>query len=263
MGAQGRAMKAMRLLLLGLLPHAIPAAPPSAEPAAGAEKCYDLVVVEATPGGIAMAVRAAREGLSVLLANHNGHLGGILSSGLGVWDTQFEGKRSPIYDEVRQSLFAYYRTAYGENSPQYQDALPGKTGYTNGRFEPRAAEKILTELVARESGITALKGFHPIAARREGRLIQSVTFRESAGNRTVRVAAKVFADCTYEGRPGPEPTGKSRGRGRGRRRRGDHGGGVRRDVAQGPKDAGHRARRHRLARTRHGAPLFAASLKEI
>ena len=30
----------------------------------------DLCVYEATPGGIAMAVRAAREGLSVVLVNH-------------------------------------------------------------------------------------------------------------------------------------------------------------------------------------------------
>ena len=56
-------------------------------PAEIAVKEYDLCVYEATPGGIAMAVRAAREGLSVLLVNHNQHLGGILSSGLGVWDT--------------------------------------------------------------------------------------------------------------------------------------------------------------------------------
>jgi hypothetical protein len=73
-----------------------------------------------------MAVRAAREGLSVVLVNHNGHLGGILSSGLGVWDTLWEGKRSPIYDEARQAIFDHYRTTYGEDSPQYRDALAGQ-----------------------------------------------------------------------------------------------------------------------------------------
>lgn len=57
------------------------------------DKLYDLAVIEGTPGGIAMAVRAAREGLSVLLVNRHAHLGGILSSGLGVWDTQYEGRR--------------------------------------------------------------------------------------------------------------------------------------------------------------------------
>ena len=41
-----------------------------------ASRRFDLVVVGGTPAGIAMAVRAAREGASVLLANHTQHLGG-------------------------------------------------------------------------------------------------------------------------------------------------------------------------------------------
>ena len=54
---------------------------------------YDVVVAGATPGGIAMAVRAAREGLEVLLVTHSEHLGGMLAEGLSVWDTQYEGRR--------------------------------------------------------------------------------------------------------------------------------------------------------------------------
>ncbi len=187
------------LCLIGVLPGALLAAPGPTTPGALETQPFDIAVVQATPGGIAMAVRAAREGLRVLLVNHNHHLGGILSSGLGVWDTQFEGRRSPIYDEVRQAFFDHYRATYGEDSPQYRDALPGKTGYTNGRFEPRVAERILADMVSRESGITVLKGFHPVETQREGPLIQSVTFRETAGTQTVQVAAKIFADCTYEG----------------------------------------------------------------
>src|SRR5215207_5073627 len=127
--------------------------------AAGAQTpAYDLCVYEATLGGIAMAVRAAREGLSVLLVNHNAHLGGILSSGLGVWDTLWDGKRAPIYDEARQAIFDHYRTTYGEDSPQYRDALPGKSGHANGKFEPRVAEGVLTRLVTQEKNITVLRG---------------------------------------------------------------------------------------------------------
>ncbi len=159
----------------------------------------DLCVYEATPGGIAMAVRAAREGLSVLLVNHNQHLGGILSSGLGVWDTLWEGKRSPVYDEARQVIFDHYRNTYGEDSPQYRDALPGKSGHTNGKFEPRVAEAVLTELVAREKNITVLRGFYPVAAEREGALLKAVTFRELDGQEERRITARVFADCSYEG----------------------------------------------------------------
>lgn len=163
------------------------------------ESHHDLVVVEATPGGIATAVRAAREGLHVLLVNRTQHLGGILSSGLGVWDTVHEGKRSPIYDEVRHAIMDHYRTTYGEKSPQYIAALPGKSGHTNGRFEPSIAEKILTELVVREKNITLLKGYVPSAVEREGRLIRAVTLKEFQGSQTRHVSASYFADCTYEG----------------------------------------------------------------
>jgi hypothetical protein len=160
----------------------------------------DLCIYGGTPGGIAMAVRAAREGLSVVLVNHNDHLGGILSNGLGVWDTLWEGKRSPIYDEVRQAIFDHYRTTYGEDSRQYRDALPGKSGHTNGKFEPKVAEKALTELVAKEKRIRVITHRVPQSVKREGALIQSASFMSLRGDvEQIEVQAKVFADCSYEG----------------------------------------------------------------
>lgn len=159
----------------------------------------DLCIYEATPGGIAMAVRAAREGLSVVLVNHNQHLGGILSSGLGVWDTLWEGKRSPIYDEARQAVFDHYKSTYGEKSPQYRDCLPGKGGHTNGKFEPRVAEAILTRLVTQEKNITVIRGFVPAKVQSDKALIQEVTFRELEGTADTKVNASIFADCSYEG----------------------------------------------------------------
>lgn len=159
----------------------------------------DLCVYEATPGGIAMAVRAAREGLSVVLVNHNAHLGGILSSGLGVWDTLWEGKRAPIYDEAREAIFEHYRTTYGEKSPQHRDALPGKSGHSNGKFEARVAEMVLTRLVTQEKNITVVRGHVPVAVQRDGALLKAVTFRELDGTLEKEVRAKVFADCSYEG----------------------------------------------------------------
>jgi len=159
----------------------------------------DLCIYGGTPGGIAMAVRAAREGLSVVLVNHNDHLGGILSNGLGVWDTLWEGKRSPVYDEARQAIFDHYRTTYGEKSPQYRDALPGKSGHTNGKFEPKVAEMVMTDLVKKESRIRLVKNRVPQSVKREGVLIQSVTFKSLLGDVADEVQAKVFADCSYEG----------------------------------------------------------------
>jgi hypothetical protein len=160
---------------------------------------YDLVVVEATPPGIAMSVRAAREGLRVLLVNHNSHLGGMLTSGLGAWDSLYEGRRSPIYDEVREAIFSHYREIYGKDSPQYRDSQPTSSGHGNGKFEPHVAEKILTDLVAREPNIEVLKGYIPSAVERNGALLRSVTFRAFNGAKTVQIDARIFADCSYEG----------------------------------------------------------------
>jgi len=163
------------------------------------EVTCDLAVIGGTPCGIACAVRAAREGLSVVLVNRHDHLGGMLSSGLGVWDTQYEGRRSPIYDELRTGLMDYYRTTYGEESPQYRDARPGKSGYTNGRFEPHVAEKLITRMVAQEQNIRVLKGFVPVAVKREGASLKSVVLRPAEGGREFTLSAHVFADCMVEG----------------------------------------------------------------
>ena len=109
---------------------------------------FDLVVVEATPAGIAMAVRAAREGLRVLLTSRGRHVGGMLTSGVGVWDTLIEGRRAPIYDEVRAKIQEHYRRSYGEDSPQYLASLPAETGHRNGCFEPSVAERVFEAVLA-------------------------------------------------------------------------------------------------------------------
>jgi hypothetical protein len=158
-----------------------------------------LVVIGGTPGGIACAMRAAREGLSVLLVNRHDHLGGILTSGLGVWDSQYEGKRAPIYDQVRTALVDYYRRTYGPESPQYRDALPGASGHTNGRYEPHVVEHILNELVEHEPRLTVWRGVVPVGVEREGAQIKAVTLRMLNGTQTKRAAGNLFADATYEG----------------------------------------------------------------
>jgi hypothetical protein len=93
-------------------------------------KTYDLVVIGGTPGGIACAVRGAREGLSVLLVQHNKHIGGMLTNGLMQWDALYGGPRSPVFNEYAKMIEDYYRETFGEGSKQHSagtlhaDALP-------------------------------------------------------------------------------------------------------------------------------------------
>ncbi len=187
---------------------------------------FDLVVVGATPAGVACAVRAAREGLTVLLTQYNHHIGGLWSNGLGAIDTQYAGCRAPIYNEFCDRILKFYRERYGRDSAQYRSCMtkafsryatsgPASEADTHGsreaprelperyygkfNFEPHAAEKILDEMVAAEKSLALWLNCIPVAVEQDNRLLQSLLFRSSDDSSEREVAADVFVDCTYEG----------------------------------------------------------------
>ena len=194
------------LFSLSLIWAAATAAPiPPLETAPAAEvdgRPYDLVVVGGTPGGIACAVRAAREGLSVLLVNHTQHLGGFVTSGAGGWEAPYDGLRSPLYGEMRTGAADYYRQTYGEGSQQHLASLPdakSRAHIDRPKIEPRIAELLFNRMVEREKTLTVLLGHTAVEARREGSLLKSITLKPLHGKSSVTVSAKVFADGMYEG----------------------------------------------------------------
>jgi hypothetical protein len=165
-------------------------------------KSYDLVVIGGTPGGIACAVRAAREGLSVLLVNHTQHLGGFVTSGAGGWEAPYDGLRSPIYGEMITSAAQYYAKTYGEESPQHILSMPSKTSRAHidrPKIEPRIAEMLFNQMVVKEKTLTVLLGHIVTKAERDGALIKNVTLKPMHGESTITVSGKVFADGMYEG----------------------------------------------------------------
>ena len=164
----------------------------------------NLLVVGGNPGGIACAITAAREGLEVILTNHTPVLGGLPANGLSLWDTLYEGRRSPIYDELRWGLFDYYKEKYGEDSQDYRNSLPAPPDtpasyHSNGRYEANVFESLITQMVEAESNIRVIRNVYPVEADREGRLVKSVTLAEMNGGKRYEVDADAFADCSYEG----------------------------------------------------------------
>ncbi len=162
-------------------------------------KSYDVVVVGGTPGGIACAVRAAREGCSVLLVQHNRHLGGMLTNGLMQWDSLYGGPRSPLFNEYAAMIEEHYRATYGEKSPQFQQARYTQTHYPMSRFECGVAERLFNQFVSRERNITTLLSHHPAAIERDGALLKTLTLREYGTTRDITVRAATYVDATYEG----------------------------------------------------------------
>ena len=165
-------------------------------------KSYDLVVIGGTPGGIACAVRAAREGLSVLLVNHTQHLGGFVTSGAGGWEAPYDGLRSPIYGEMITGAAQYYAKTYGEGSPQHIASMPSKTSRAHidrPKVEPRIAEMLFNQMVEKEKTLTVLLGHTVTKAERNGALLQSVTLKPMHGEKAITVRGQIFADGMYEG----------------------------------------------------------------
>jgi hypothetical protein len=162
-------------------------------------KHYDLVVIGGTPSGIACAVRAARAGLSVLLVQHNRHIGGMLANGLMQWDALYGGPRSPLFNEYAGMIETYYRDTYGTQSSQYQQARYTQTHYPMSRFECGVAEHLFNRLVSSENNIVVLLSHYPAAIERAGEVLKTLTLREYGTTRDINVNAVTYVDATYEG----------------------------------------------------------------
>lgn len=188
----------------------------SASPAAVDGKSYDVVIVGGTGAGVACAVRAAREGCTVLLVQHNGHIGGMMTNGLMQWDALYGGPRSPLFTELLGNIEDYYIATFGRDSPVHQTIRYTHEHYPIGWAEPHVAEREYNRLLAAEENITLLLDHYATAVQRDGAIIKSVTLRRRGTGPLARqntildgpgapsykeliVHGDTFVDATYEG----------------------------------------------------------------
>jgi hypothetical protein len=162
-------------------------------------KAYDLVVIGGTGSGVMCAVRAAREGCSVLLVQHNRHIGGMMTNGLMQWDALYGGPRAPLFTELLRNIEKHYIDTFGQDSKDHQIIRCTHEHYPVSWAEPHVAEREFNRLVAGEKNITLLLSYYPSAVERTGALLRNVTLQEYGGAVTIKVSAKTFADATYEG----------------------------------------------------------------
>ncbi|MCR6720075.1 MAG: FAD-dependent oxidoreductase [Chitinophagaceae bacterium] len=183
--------------LLGAAPLVSAALPKPAQSVLHIEEnVASLLVFGATPGGVACAVRAARENLQVILVSAYNHLGGMFANGLGIMDTLYNGSRSPIYDEFRKMIYDFYRKKFGSASNQYKNA---GAGISKTKYEANVAERLINEILEKEPNIHILKTYYPAAVEKDKNQIKSVLFESNSNGQPVRFYARYFADCSYEG----------------------------------------------------------------
>jgi hypothetical protein len=146
----------------------------------------DVLIAGGGSSGIASGIQAARMGVSVVVAEENEWLGGMLTSaGVSAVDGNYN-LPGGLWGEFRNALISYYG---GD--------LNLKTGWvSNIMFEPSAGNKILSEMAAAETNLTVLRNASVTRVTRS-RSRWKVNVRTTDG--VLRYSAGVMIDATELG----------------------------------------------------------------
>jgi hypothetical protein len=142
----------------------------------------DLVVYGGTPGGIACAIAAARQGCAVRLMEPTRHLGGMTTGGLSHTDV---GPRPEIIGGIAREFFV-------RADAHYHD---GKRSATPDFWyqEPHVAEETYIAML-REARVEVVFCTRVQSVEKSGARLTAFTTADGT-----RHAARLFADASYEG----------------------------------------------------------------
>ncbi|SPO03984.1 uncharacterized protein DNG_06667 [Cephalotrichum gorgonifer] len=157
----------------------------------------DLVILGATPGGIAAAIAAARLSKTSIVLERTPFIGGLPANGLGATDIATRGATGGLFLEFVRRIKAHYVAVYGPGSAQVRDS---DDGY---HFEPSVAEKVFHGWLSEYPQIRILTerqfDFEPEDVERRGGEISSIRVTNLGANRVETFSGRFFLDCTYEG----------------------------------------------------------------
>jgi hypothetical protein len=155
----------------------------SAAPVSAATPAADLVVYGGTASGVIAAYAAAREGLSVVLLEPRGHLGGMVTGGLSATDL---ANFIVIGGYARDF---YTRTAAHYGIHDLDQAIHWKP-------EPHVAEQVFGQML-KEAGVDVR--LHERLKEHAGVVIENGQIVRLVTEDGRQWTAKVFLDCSYEG----------------------------------------------------------------
>jgi len=152
----------------------------------------DIVVVGGTPGGVAAALASARSGHPVVLVASRGHLGGMMTSGLGKSDIEHRAMIRGIFSELIGHVRDRYVSTWGRD---HENVALCRDGYY---YEPSIAESVIDEMVSAEPLITVLKECRLVSADVHNNRLRQIVITDGNGDE-LQIDASVFIDATYEG----------------------------------------------------------------
>jgi hypothetical protein len=163
---------------------------------------YDVLVYGATPGGIAAALAAAKDGGRVLLVEPTRRIGGMVTNGLSHPDHRTYEALTGSFRDFTKRVEAHYRQTYGAESPQVKDCRQGT------HAEPKVNLLIFEQMLAEQPRLKvqkewALEGVKSSSngdgeAPATWRSMEVALFGDAEG-KYHSVAAHYFIDASYEG----------------------------------------------------------------
>lgn len=162
------------------------------------KKPADVIIYGATPGGMAAAIGAARQGLDVALVEPTDRLGGLLTSGLSYTDFRTFESLGGIFLEFTHRVVRWYEQEYGPDSRQVQDSWHGIFA------EPRVNLKVWEQWLSEYPNLQVYRGLslETVKLRNLGggrQAIGSVSLVATRQDDRQEWHAGAYIDATYEG----------------------------------------------------------------
>lgn len=156
---------------------------------------HDVVILGATPGGIATALVSARLGHSVALVEYHRHVGGMTASGLSASDIIKRSTTAGVFNEFVDRVHRHYIDTYGADSEQVKLC---RDGYW---YEASVAERIFQQLLAEQPSITLYTGHRLRRVTKQGKRVTAIRVedRDAKAKSLRTLVGKIFVDATYEG----------------------------------------------------------------
>ena len=169
-------------------------------------KRYDVVVYDATSGGVMAAISSARKNLNTILIcsswpscfEEGGFvIGGMSSGGLGQTDI---GQTYPYIGGLAKEFYYRNHQFYIKNAKnKVKDTsgancrLPTTSCNETFNLEPHVAQYIFKEMVD-EAGVKIIYSAQILSVTMDGNRIQSITMTND-----LKIDGKIFLDASYEG----------------------------------------------------------------
>ena len=167
----------------------------------------DLVIAGGGLGGVAAALAALRNGLSVILTEETDWLGGQITS-QGVPPDEHPWIEThgapPSYRAFREGVRQYYKSNYPltDSAKVRSNLNPGDGAVSRICHEPKVALAVLQSMLApyESAGkLMILTGFRPEKALKASNSIKSVTFTNLFSTGSITLSAPMFVDATELG----------------------------------------------------------------